>query len=182
MSESFRIKRIKLTTGEDVTVRAVPPHLTIQAAKAHPLPEPPLIDIESQLPGGGKEKFLNDKDPEYLRKLAEARRARADYLNEVQWLYSLPDIQLPSEDYWKVEIEEAMPEVKWRQGARGRKLDYIEYIILGCNEDVRRVREAMDEVNGIQKSQELLESVEDAFRGDVRGQALEDNREGATAR
>jgi hypothetical protein len=139
--------------------------------EAVPFPEPPIIDVPSQVPGAPSQKFAQDQDPEYLRERGKAFVKRYEILTELQWLYGLPEITPPVDDAWKEEIKLFLPDIEWRAGPRGRRADYIEYVVLSNAEDQRRLRDAIEAISTVAIPEELSKAAEESFRGDVQGEA-----------
>lgn len=165
VNEWDRTKQVTLTTGQTITVRAVPPFLTMRVARRFPIPEPPRITIKSKLPGAVTEVMEQPEDPEYVKAVAELINKRAEAIDDVVWLYSLPDIEPATDDSWKLDVELADPEMTWRDGERGYRLDYIQYVLLANRADYNTVREAMDELSNTKApTASLMAAAEESFR------------------
>lgn len=170
MEEYTVVGEVKLSSGRVLRLRAVPPYLLMEAGKRIIDPKPPLVEIESQIPGGGKTFFEDATNPQYQQALLESQLKRGHLLDETNWLYGLPDVVPPEDDSWKDDILDALPGLEWRDGKRGRKLDYIQYVVVASQADLDRIRKKFNELGEESQTDEsLMESVEHSFRGDVQG-------------
>ncbi len=162
-------KTVTLSTGRVVTVRAVPPYVSIRAAELYPMPDPPQLRIRSKLPGAVDEIMDDEKDPAYIKAVMDTMTKRREAVNEAQWLYSLPDVKADEDDSWREAIEEAVPNIVWRQGARGRRMDYIEWVILSNPRDLKLLQDTIAELNSEKEpiSEALLQAAEESFRDQV---------------
>jgi hypothetical protein len=162
-----RTKVVTLSTGRKVTVRAVPPYVAIRAAEAFPMPDPPRITIKAKVPGAVDEVMEKEKDPAYINECMKVMAKRREAINEANWLYSLPDVEPEGDESWKEAIAEAVPNVVWRTGARGRRMDYIEWVILCNPADLRVLQEAFAELNNDTLTDTLMKATEESFRDQV---------------
>ena len=159
-----RTAEVTLVNGRVLKVRATPPLLGLKAMAIVAMPDPPIVEVPSQVPGGTPTKFSQDEDPEYLRARRDAITKRYEILIELQWSYGLPGIVAPEDDVWKADIEVYLPDIEWRKGPHGRKLDYIEYVVLSNAEDQKRIRDAIDSISSITVSEQLAQVAEESFR------------------
>lgn len=125
-------KMVKVSSqDEEVRVVPVPPYANAAVTAAIPLPEPPIIEIDSA--AGHKEPWPNTEDPTYKAELVKAQAARTRVSSEFTILYALPDVKPPDDDQW-LELLELYGVVP-RKGPQGRKLDYIEFHLLASQSD-----------------------------------------------
>jgi hypothetical protein len=93
--------------------------------------------------------------------------ARFEEINDYNYLYALKGVEVP--DSFDVEGDigdfARMIDESWkpRPGKNGRKLDYLEWVVLGTSDDSVAVSNAVDELMGI--SQEVVDDVKDSFPG-----------------
>lgn len=164
------------------TVRVYrPPNMRINrmVSKKYKYPPQPTATVEmyrgKDLPSD-QEVILLVEGPEYDAWKAECDAIDQERFSEIgEWtnLYALKDI-VPPEDF-DVDAEfgdfaRAMDDTwKPRPGTMGRKLDYIEWVVLGFADDEIKVGEALNELMGI--SQEVVDEVKASFQGDLEGAA-----------
>lgn len=177
MNDEYTVStEIKLSSGRVLRLRAVPPYLLMEAGKRVIDPKPPIIEIESQIPGGGKTLFEDITNPEYKHALEESGIKRGHLYDEINWLYGLPDVVPPASDDWKIDLADANPDIEWREGKRGRKLDYIQYVVVASQADLTRIRDKFSQLGEETKTDEaLMESVEDSFRSPVQESAASES-------
>jgi hypothetical protein len=164
-----KYKEIELSDGRKV--RVYPPRSIAMdqlLMRRYPDPQPPIV--ESETVGGGTIRMMIEDDPEYLRKKAEITELRSEKLEELSALDSLRDIKVP--DDWSTESFAylallADPDWQPREGKSGRKLDYIEWDLLGNPADTILVQEVRAQMMGI--DMEVIDAIEASFRGDVEG-------------
>jgi len=154
-----------------------PPNMKINrlvSAKYH-YPPQPTITIE-QYRGKNQPKeeaeLLAVEGPEYDAWKGECDaldQQRYAEINDYTYLYSLKDVKVP--DWLDADAEfgefARMIDASWqpRQGPQGRKLDYLEWVVLGLADDAVVVSEALDELLGI--SQEVVEDVKNSFQREM---------------
>ena len=112
-----------------------------------------------------------DDDPAYLAELAAWNQLVNEKTDEYGSLFMFKDLEVP--DGWDVE-EAVGAEVRYldpdwapREGAMGRKLDYIQWDVLGDVMNAARVTTALRELSGIDL--EEVEGNEASFRDNVEG-------------
>jgi hypothetical protein len=131
---------VSLSTG-DVEVVPAPPLQRAAVLAAHALPDPPILKIRRA--DGGYDDWPDERDPDYRQRWLRAHREREDALWAFYCLTCLPGVEVP--DAWR-ESERwqalAWLEVQPRPGREGLFLDYIEYGLIGCPADERRLRAA----------------------------------------
>ena len=163
-------KEATLTDGQVVKVYR-PPTFRIRGMveKKYPRPEAPIV---TETTAAGKEIQMEiGDDPQYLRDLAEWERLTAQETEELQWLFVFRD-ETPPED-WDAEAEVGMlvrladPDWQPRQGPMGRKLDYIEWTLVGDITNARIVQSALVDMLGLDLAE--VERNEDSFRDQVEG-------------
>lgn len=170
---------VTLTTGRTVLVRAVPPFLTDKVMSKYPLPEPPIRIIKSQLPGGVDEHLLDEQDPQYLLDTKHVLEQQQTARTDLMWQYGIIGVDVPVTDDWKRDIEMATGPVPWRDGDIGRRLDYIQCIVVSNQEDYMRVLSA---IMGISRTtQESIEEAVKSFRSSLQGPPAEPIVAGAPA-
>jgi len=161
---------VELTIG---TVRVYSPPLgKIDAIIAKDpnlkLPEPEVETLV--LPSGKEVVSVKDDDPGYLREKKRVEELRDAKGRELMWLYALRKVEPP--DDWDIEsdmgdvIRYTDPEWSPRSdSAVGRKLDYIEWVVLVDGANVKAVNKVLNELAGI--SEEVAKQVEDSFPNTV---------------
>jgi hypothetical protein len=135
--------------------------------KQHPRPQPPIVTETTK---AGKEIRMSiDDDPAYLAALREWEEFTAEQIDQMGSLFMFKDLEVP--DDWDVEAEVGAevrffdPAWEPRKGEMGRKLDYIEWAILGDVVTSQRVVNAVSEMSGIDL--EEVAANEASFRGEV---------------
>ena len=163
-----RVDTVVLVGGRKVKIRALPPFIAISARSKVPLPDPPIVEIASELPGGTTQRFLDEKNPEYLLALRKAEQAREEIYQDLIWAYGLPEVEPPEDDGWKREIEQLVPDIPWKDGKIGRKIDYIKYVVISSQADANTVQVALHKLSlGI--TEEEVKAAEESFRSKVEG-------------
>ena len=165
-----QFKEVELVNGTTVNVYRVPDRRVYAIVeKQHPKPLPP---IRSDKTATGRTITMQiDDDPEYLQALAQWEETANNEVEKVGALFTFKDLQVPKK--WDVEAEygtEARyfdPEWAPREGEMGRKLDYIEWEILGDAVNALRVIRAREELSGIDMAE--VNANEASFRGQVEG-------------
>ena len=163
---------ITLVDGMEVRVYR-PPNRRIIAMveKKYPRPQVPTV-TEVTKSGTEITMELND-DPQYLKDLEEWEETVNEEVDQFGSLFMFKDVVVPED--WDPEAEFG-EEVRWysdpewepREGKIGRKLDYIQWVILGDVTNANRVINAIAEMSGIDL--EEVASEEASFRGEVEGE------------
>jgi hypothetical protein len=142
----------EFTDGRTVRVHLPPTRRIIAIVeKQNPRPQPPVITEKTAT---GREISMRiDDDPIYLAALAEWEEFITEEIDRMGSLFMFKDEEVP--DGWDVEAEVGA-EVRYfdptwapREGAVGRKLDYIEWDLLADVENSRRVTSKIAEMSGI---------------------------------
>jgi hypothetical protein len=151
----------------------LPPSRRIIATveKQNPKPQPPIVTETTK---AGKEISMRiDDDPVYLAALREWEEFTAERIDQMGSLFMFKDLEVP--DDWDVEAavgaEVRYFDPTWspREGEMGRKLDYIEWSILGDVANSRKVVNAVAEMSGIDLEEVAANAA--SFRGEVEGEA-----------
>jgi len=155
---------VKLSNDKSVRVYAPPSvRLSQLLAEKYPDPSPPIR--ESKTVTGDIIKMTIDDDPEYLREKKRIEELRMKEIGELTILFALKEIEVP-EDFSMDAIKEIVslsdPNWKPREGKMGRKLDYIEWVLLANPGDQLKVQEALVELSGIDL--DAVRATEDSFR------------------
>ena len=164
-------KDVELSGGRTVRVYRAPARRIVAAVeKQYPRPQAPVVKETLAM---GKEVTMRiDDDPQYLADLAAWEQIVNEKVDEFGSLFVLKDENPP--DDWDVmdEVGEEMqyfdPTWKPREGKMGRKLDYIQWVILGDSVDSMRILDAQRELSGIDL--EGVAANEASFRGEVEGE------------
>ena len=165
-------KDVTLGDGRVVRVYRPPTRRIIGIVeKQHPRPQPPVVTETTK---AGKEiSMAIDDDPAYLQKLDEWNRLVNEKTDEMGALFMLKDVVVPDDWDVMVEVGEKIlifdPDWKPHDGPMGRKLDYIQWDILGDLMNSAKITDALRELSGIDL--EEVESNEASFRGDMEGPA-----------
>jgi len=165
-------KDLQHPDGRTVRVYRPPTRRIIALVEGkHPRPQPPVITEKTVT---GKEASMRiDDDPAYLARLAEWEALTAEKIDQMGSLFMFKD-EVPPDD-WDVEAEVGAevrffdPEWAPREGPMGRKLDYIEWNILGDIVMSQQITNALAELSGIDLAEVLAN--EASFRGEVEGEA-----------
>jgi hypothetical protein len=138
---------VSLSTG-DVEVVPAPPLQRAAVLAAHPLPDVPMLKIRRA--DGGYDDWPDEQNPDYRRRLGEAHREQETALWEFYCVTCLPAVEPPA-DWRESEQWQTLEWVKIRprDGTRGLKLDYVEYGLIDCLADERRLREAFVVVHDV---------------------------------
>jgi hypothetical protein len=160
-------KDITLSDGQKIRVY-VPPSIKLAQMLMTSYPDPKVPVVESKTVTGGVIKMAIEDDPAYLAEKARAEGLRNKKLDELTALYSLKDVKVP--DDWNLgEFDwlALMADPDWspREGKLGRKLDYIEWDLLGNPADAILVQRARAEMAGIDFG--VVDQIEASFRSDV---------------
>ena len=157
-------KLVEMTDGVKVKVFP-PPTIQIEALlnKKYPTPDPPTVTDKT---ASGKEVTMSiDDDPTYLAKVKEIDEARQAEREDLHYLFALRDV-VPPDDFdvdllMGEEIRYMNPDWKPRQGKTGRKLDYIEWVVMGDMVNATRIGQALSEL--ISVNLEVVAQVEKSF-------------------
>lgn len=163
---------IELVDGRMVRVYLPPTRQIIaNIERRHPRPQAPVV---TERTATGKEISMRiDDDPAYLAEVERWESTTAEEIDQMGSLFMFKDEQVP--DDWDVEAavgEEVRyfdPEWKPREGPVGRKLDYIQWDILGDIVNSQRVTQAIAAMSGIDLGE--VAANEASFRGSLEGQA-----------
>lgn len=164
--------KVELCDGKTITVYS-PPAGKIRSLVEEKYPKPQKKVVTETTVSGGTTSMVIEDDPEYLRKMDKWETLITRETNELNSLFSLKD-ENPPEDF-DIETEHGVlirytaPDWQPRTGDIGRKLDWIEWELLGNPGDVLRVEKAMLEMMGIDIGE--ISSIEDSFRGQVAREA-----------
>lgn len=143
--------------------------------KRFPLPPQPRMDVKLATAKGQPaeyETLLIAEGPKFDAWEAECdgvRETIREEEDEQSYLFALKDVKVPDEfdiesEYGDM-IRYKSPNWKPRIGKIGRKLDYLEWIVMGYSDDAVMVSQALNELAGI--SQEVVDDVKATFPGDV---------------
>lgn len=146
-------KGITLSNGMVIRVYR-PPYIHIHAnvAKRHPEPPSPPTITEQKVTGDEITMVFED-DPEYQAELARWNEVVNEETDMMCTVFALKDVQVP--DDWTLDTE-AGPEMRFfdhgwspREGPIGRKLDYIQWVVLVEIEDLVLYSETLRDVSAI---------------------------------
>lgn len=162
-----KYKDVTLSDGQEIRVY-VPPSIKLaqMLMASYPDPKPPIV--ESKTVTGGTIKMIIEDDPDYLKEKDRIEELRNEKLNELTALFSLKDVEVPEDwnmgefDWLALYVD---PDWSPRKGYHGRKLDYIEWDLLGNPADTILIQEARAEMAGIDFG--VVDQIEASFRGDV---------------
>lgn len=165
-------KEVTLLDGQVVKVYRPPSQRLISLAeKKFPKPQVPVV---SETTKSGKNITMRiDDDPEYLQALERWNEQVNEEVDRMGSLFMFKGLQVP--EGWNIEAEIGAemhyldPDWKPREGEIGRKLDYIEWVILGDVMNKLHVTEAMRELSGIPL--EEVAANEASFPSEVQGEA-----------
>lgn len=160
---------VKLQSGREVRVYA-PPMSKIMALsnRKHPYPDVPVV---TDVSGTGEEISMQiDDDPAYMAKLREVDEARSVDIQELTFLFALKD-ENPPDDFnaesFGAEMRYLNPDWKPRDGPMGRKLDWIEYVLLASTADQIILSSAINEMSTM--DMEEVEAIRANFRTQMEG-------------
>ena len=162
-------KDVQLTSGVTVRVHAPPSSkLYWMVAAKYPELTPPVVESDSV---GGPIKMIIEDDPTYLAGVKAREANIATETNEVTTLFALKD-ETPPEDF-DIDAEYGdlirLADEKWepRAGKMGRKLDWIEWELLGNPSDTAMVQVTITEL--ISVNMEVVSAIGDSFQSRVEG-------------
>ena len=163
-------KDVTLLDGQVVRVYRPPTRRIIDMVeKQNPRPQAPVVKEKTAT---GKEIVMRiDDDPAYLEALDKWNQLVNEKTDEMGSLFMFKDLVVPDE--WSVEeavgAEARFFDPDWapREGEMGRKLDYIQWTVLGDVMNAARVTDALRELSGIDL--EEVERNEASFRDQVEG-------------
>jgi len=164
-------KEVQLTDGRVVKVYR-PPSWQIMRIIEKRYPEPEVPVVKETTKAGAEIVMRIVDDPDYLRAHAEWERVTGEEADKLGSLFMLKAEQVPED--WDVEVEVGErvrlfdPDWQPREGAVGRKLDYIEWDIMGDPVNATRIRQTLLEMSSIDL--EEVRAVQDSFRDQVEGE------------
>lgn len=143
--------------------------------KRFPLPEQPTMEVELATAKNSPKEYetlLIAEGPKFDEWKAECdgiRETIREEEDEQSYLFALRDVKVPDEfdiesEYGDM-IRYKSPNWKPRAGKIGRKIDYLEWVVMGYSDDAVIVSQALNELAGI--SQEVVDDVKSTFPGDV---------------
>jgi hypothetical protein len=167
-------KDVELTNGMTVRVHRSPTQRVLAMVEAK---DPkPTVPIYTEINVTGREVSMPiPDDPAYLKALNEwnaRQQQREDEINMLEALYEFPDLEVPED--WDVDKEVGEvarfydPDWTPRTGKMGRKLDYIQWHILGDSMDAYSVQAARAELSGIDIAE--VNAITASFRDQVEGE------------
>jgi hypothetical protein len=157
---------IKLSDGRGVRVYA-PPTIKIaeMVARKYPLPDVPVVEEETR--AGKTIRMTIDDDPAYLAEVERVETQRNQETAALSSLFTFRDERPPEEFDAETELGDLVryidPEWQPRLGQSGRKLDWVEWVLLANPADAIAVQNTIAEMMGI--SLEVVEQVEATFPG-----------------
>lgn len=138
---------VRLSTGE-LIVTGARPLVRSAILAAHPIPDPPLLEIRRA--DGGVDLWPNRQDRDWKRRMAAAYRERDQALWEFYLVECLPGLEVPAG--WRESAawrDLAAAGISPRPGSQGLRRDYVEYALVATLEDERLLRQAFVEANDI---------------------------------
>jgi hypothetical protein len=161
-------KDVELTNGRVERVYRPPTRrIVAMVEKKHPRPQAPVVTETTK--SGTEISMTIDDDPAYKQALAQWEETVAEEVDQFSSLFMFKDLVVPED--WDIQSEVGAmaqfydPQWAPRPGPMGRKLDYIEWIVLGDVVNSNRVINALAELAGIDMSE--VASNEASFRSDV---------------
>lgn len=157
-------EELELTNGTKVKVSPVPSFAIAAAVGTVTMPEPPTIKIQT---AAGHEEPWPDTSPEseayqvYLRAKEIAEAARNKKQNELTLLMGLPEVTPAEGEDWFEPL--AYVGIEPRAGKLGRKLDYIQYVLLANPLDLTRVFDAINTISF--PREDAIRAQMESFRG-----------------
>lgn len=162
-------KDVVLTTGKTVRVYA-PPVIRIYNMLNDKYPMPQKRIVTEKTATGREISMVIEDDPEYEIAVNERDDNIDSESQELNTLFALKDEAVPDDfsmDGYQDILSYSNPDYKPREGANGRKLDYIEWELLGNPADSSRVQTAINDL--ISVDMEAVDAVEKSFPGEVEG-------------
>lgn len=164
-------KIITLANGDELEICSPPLNAWDLTKKRYPEPEPPIV--EEKTASGGTISIQIVDDPEYLAEKERVAQLQNDLYQEVCSLGALRKVTVPDGFDAEAEFGEVMryadPDWQPREGSGGRKLDYIDYVLLTNTKDIIAVQTAMSELMGIDP--EEVDAIQKSFRDSMEGEA-----------
>lgn len=164
-------KVITLANGDELEIFSPPLNAWDLTKKRYPEPEPPIMETETA--SGGTLQMAMVDDPGYLAEKERVAQLQNDLYQEVCTLGALRRIDIPDDFDAEEEFGETMryadPDWQPREGSSGRKLDYIDYVLLTNTKDIMAVQTAMSELMGIDPGE--VDAIQASFRDSVEGEA-----------
>lgn len=161
---------VELSSGEKVRVYPSP-GLKVSQLAEEKFPTPLAPVRESKTVTGDTIKMSIDDDPDYLREKARVDVLQADEIGSLTMLFCLKDVKVPA-DFDMEAVTEIVcfskPDWQPREGTVGRKLDYLEWVLLANPADRLKIQEALAELSGI--NLDAVKATEDSFRDNVAGE------------
>lgn len=146
--DSPRVERVQLENGIVLRLKQVPPYALGDAVRRVPVPEVPIVPIESK----GIEE-ANPNDPDYIEAMVRYGNETAEAgLNIALVLGTeiehVPEgMYRPEDDEWIDELEEALAVIDQYEGGpvlrreprAARKLDWLRYYAIPSEDDIFRL-------------------------------------------
>lgn len=173
---------ITLSTGETVRVYPAGNFAILAAQAAIALPALPMVEEHvGPAEGGHSEAHVAAADSPayrtYMADMAEAQRRRDVAVDEAWYLLGLRDVEPPAAWVFPHALE--LLGIAPREGEKGRRLDYIQYVLLENGEDLALVSRTIRTLS-YSKAQ-LAQQLEDSFRRNGDHQRAAAGGSGATA-
>jgi len=183
-----QLERQQMASYKDITLQSIgavrvhrPPNMKINrmVSKKYHYPEQPTTVVEmyrGKNEPKEQETILLVEGPEFdawRAECASVDEARHTEINDATFLYALKDVKVP--DDFDIEAEYGdfarMMDDDWapRLGKTGRRLDYLEWVVMGLADDAVAISNTLNELMGI--DQEVVDDVKGSFPGDVEGAA-----------
>lgn len=165
-------KDVELSDGRVVRVHR-PPNQRIHFIVTKRYPYKPNPIKKEKTASGGEIAIEVVDDPETIRHNEEMDVKRAELADELTMLFAFKDLKVPPDfdllgEYGEL-IAHSGVDVQPRQGDGGRKLDYIEWDLMGDTGNAMRISNALAELCGI--SLEATDLIGESFPGAMEGQA-----------
>ncbi len=158
-------KEHTLSNGKTIKIRYVPPLLASKIRRLFPDPLPPVRVIQSKIPGVPPTEEFDYQDATYQRLRIEVLQQRIQAINDFAWNYAVVGVDPPEDDEWKasVQLELYLPGIPWREGPVGRRLDWLEYVLLANPKDMVDVEKLVTEASRVATEEEVA-AAEESFR------------------
>lgn len=163
-------KEVELTTGKVVRVYP-PPALRVYKMLEKRYPEPQKKIVTEKTATGREISMVIEDDPEYELAVKVWEEKIEDEADGLRALFALKDEKVPDDfdmSLYSAILNYSNPDWKPREGASGRKLDWIEWELLGNPADASRVAVAINDL--ISVDMEEVETIEKSFPDQVEGQ------------